>query len=149
MISTRSCGTLCFPILIQPDFRNALGRFRKNGCVRALEASQPYATRFLKRTWRTCSWESWQSQVVPRSRTQPFPAWPMSTREEATALDDVLTSTKWGGQPFPGKHSVAFAKAQPSRQLSRASTSFVKNRWPRAWSSLAGWLRRAARAEFF
>jgi dTDP-4-amino-4,6-dideoxygalactose transaminase len=43
-------------------------------------------------------------------RTQPFPAWPMSTRDEAAALDDVLTSTKWGGQPFPGKHSVAFAK---------------------------------------
>ena len=34
----------------------------------------------------------------------------MSTEEEAAALDDVLTSTKWGGQPFPGKHSVAFAK---------------------------------------
>jgi len=43
-------------------------------------------------------------------RTQPFPAWPMSTREEAAALDDVLTRTKWGGQPFPGKHSIAFAK---------------------------------------
>src|ERR1700752_4081887 len=43
-------------------------------------------------------------------RTKPFPAWPMSTRDEAAALDDVLTSTKWGGQPFPGKHSVAFAK---------------------------------------
>jgi dTDP-4-amino-4,6-dideoxygalactose transaminase len=43
-------------------------------------------------------------------RKQPFPAWPMSTREEAAALEDVLTSTKWGGQPFPGKHSVAFAK---------------------------------------
>ena len=34
----------------------------------------------------------------------------MSTKEEAAALDDVLTSTKWGGQPFPGKHSVAFSK---------------------------------------
>lgn len=43
-------------------------------------------------------------------RTQPFPAWPTSTRDEAAALDDVLSSTKWGGQPFPGKHSNAFAK---------------------------------------
>jgi dTDP-4-amino-4,6-dideoxygalactose transaminase len=43
-------------------------------------------------------------------RTTPFPSWPTSTKEEALALDDVLTSTKWGGQPFPGKHSVAFAK---------------------------------------
>lgn len=34
----------------------------------------------------------------------------MSTRDEAAALDDVLSGTKWGGQPFPGKHSNAFAK---------------------------------------
>ena len=43
-------------------------------------------------------------------RKSPFPSWPASTEEEAQALEDVLTSTKWGGQPFPGKHSVAFAK---------------------------------------
>jgi dTDP-4-amino-4,6-dideoxygalactose transaminase len=43
-------------------------------------------------------------------RKTPFPVWPMSTREEAAALEDVLTSTKWGGQPFPGKHASAFAK---------------------------------------
>lgn len=43
-------------------------------------------------------------------RKTSFPTWPTSTIEEAGALDDVLTSTKWGGQPFPGKHSVAFSK---------------------------------------
>lgn len=43
-------------------------------------------------------------------RKSPFPSWPTSTKEELHALEDVLTSTKWGGQPFPGKHSVAFAK---------------------------------------
>src|SRR6201987_5645338 len=43
-------------------------------------------------------------------RTKPFPALPMSTRDEAAALYDLLSSTKRGGQPFPGKHSVAFAK---------------------------------------
>lgn len=41
---------------------------------------------------------------------KPFPIWPTSTNDEALALEDVLTSTKWGGQPFPGKHSVSFAK---------------------------------------
>lgn len=45
-----------------------------------------------------------------RLRNEPFPAWPMSTKEEAAALEDVLTSTKWGGQPFPGKHATSFAK---------------------------------------
>jgi dTDP-4-amino-4,6-dideoxygalactose transaminase len=43
-------------------------------------------------------------------RKSPFPCWPTYTREEAIALDDVLASTKWGGQPFPGKHALEFAK---------------------------------------
>ena len=43
-------------------------------------------------------------------RKTPFTAWPISTHAEAEALQDVLTSTKWGGQPFPGKHATAFAK---------------------------------------
>ena len=44
------------------------------------------------------------------ARKKPFTQWPMSTKAEAAALKDVLTSTKWGGQPFPGKHATAFAK---------------------------------------
>lgn len=44
------------------------------------------------------------------ARKKPFTSWPMSTKEEAAALKDVLTSAKWGGQPFPGKHAAAFAK---------------------------------------
>ena len=43
-------------------------------------------------------------------RKAPFTAWPMGTKQEAAALKDVLTSSKWGGQPFPGKHALAFAK---------------------------------------
>jgi dTDP-4-amino-4,6-dideoxygalactose transaminase len=43
-------------------------------------------------------------------RTTPFTAWPIAGKEEAAALQDVLTSTKWGGQPFPGKYAAAFAK---------------------------------------
>jgi dTDP-4-amino-4,6-dideoxygalactose transaminase len=43
-------------------------------------------------------------------RTAPFTTWPIATKEEALVLEDVLTSSKWGGQPFPGKYSVAFAK---------------------------------------
>jgi dTDP-4-amino-4,6-dideoxygalactose transaminase len=42
-------------------------------------------------------------------RKMPFTAWPIAGKEEADALQDVLTSTKWGGQPFPGKHAAAFA----------------------------------------
>ena len=43
-------------------------------------------------------------------RKAPFTTWPMGTKKEAAALKDVLTSSKWGGQPFPGKHALAFAK---------------------------------------
>jgi dTDP-4-amino-4,6-dideoxygalactose transaminase len=43
-------------------------------------------------------------------RKTPFTAWPIGGKEETEALEDVLASTKWGGQPFPGKHALAFAK---------------------------------------
>jgi dTDP-4-amino-4,6-dideoxygalactose transaminase len=43
-------------------------------------------------------------------RKKPFTAWPIGQKEEALALDDVLTSTRWGGQPFPGKYATSFAK---------------------------------------
>ena len=43
-------------------------------------------------------------------RKTPFTRWPRATPEIAHALDDVLTSSNWGGQPFPGKYAVSFAK---------------------------------------
>jgi dTDP-4-amino-4,6-dideoxygalactose transaminase len=42
-------------------------------------------------------------------RKAPFTRWPVATKGEAAALKDVLESTLWGGQPFPGKHAAAFA----------------------------------------
>jgi dTDP-4-amino-4,6-dideoxygalactose transaminase len=42
-------------------------------------------------------------------RKTPFTRWPVATKGEAAALKDVLESTLWGGQPFPGKHAAAFA----------------------------------------
>lgn len=43
-------------------------------------------------------------------RKTPFTEWPFARREERAVLEDVLASSKWGGQPFPGKYSVAFAQ---------------------------------------
>ena len=43
-------------------------------------------------------------------RTTPFPVWPLGKEEEARNLQDVLESSRWGGQPFPGKYAHAFAK---------------------------------------
>jgi dTDP-4-amino-4,6-dideoxygalactose transaminase len=42
-------------------------------------------------------------------RKAPFTQWPFATKAEAAAIEDVLSSSKWGGQPFPGKHAAAFA----------------------------------------
>lgn len=42
-------------------------------------------------------------------RKTPFTQWPFATKDEMAALEDVLTSSKWGGQPFPGKHAQGFA----------------------------------------
>jgi len=39
-----------------------------------------------------------------------FKQWPFGTKHESAALEDVLASPNWGGQPFPGKYAVAFAK---------------------------------------
>ena len=43
-------------------------------------------------------------------RKKPFTQWPIATKTEAAALKDVLESTRWGGQPFPGKQAAAFAE---------------------------------------
>jgi dTDP-4-amino-4,6-dideoxygalactose transaminase len=44
------------------------------------------------------------------TRKIPFTPWPLGTEAELQALHEVVRGTGWGGQPFPGKHSVAFAK---------------------------------------
>jgi dTDP-4-amino-4,6-dideoxygalactose transaminase len=43
-------------------------------------------------------------------RKKPFTQWPFGTKAESAALEDVLAGPNWGGQPFPGKYAVAFAK---------------------------------------
>ena len=43
-------------------------------------------------------------------RKTPFTQWPFGTKDESVALEDVLSSPNWGGQPFPGKYAVAFAR---------------------------------------
>lgn len=43
-------------------------------------------------------------------RKTPFTTWPLPSEREAHALQDVLQSSLWGGQPFPGKYSAIFAK---------------------------------------
>jgi dTDP-4-amino-4,6-dideoxygalactose transaminase len=43
-------------------------------------------------------------------RKTPFTRWPFATRQDVDAIEEVLTSSLWGGQPFPGKFATSFAK---------------------------------------
>jgi dTDP-4-amino-4,6-dideoxygalactose transaminase len=44
-------------------------------------------------------------------RTRPFPAWPVFDARERVQLDDVLTSSTWGGFPSPNRKAAEFAAA--------------------------------------
>src|SRR5271170_1200821 len=44
-------------------------------------------------------------------RTRPFPAWPVFDDRERAQLEDVLTSSSWGGYPSPNRKATEFAGA--------------------------------------
>jgi dTDP-4-amino-4,6-dideoxygalactose transaminase len=52
-------------------------------------------------------------------RTRPFPAWPVFDAREREQLEDVLTSSRWGGYPSPNRKASEFAAAFSSYQGSR------------------------------
>jgi dTDP-4-amino-4,6-dideoxygalactose transaminase len=43
-------------------------------------------------------------------RRKPLAPWPVYTRDEARALQTVLTSRNWGGYPFPNRLADSFAR---------------------------------------
>src|ERR1700681_2618552 len=83
VISTLSCATFCCRILTRHKF----GSYLEAGSMGKLAITGGDAV-----------------------RSTPFPVWPLGKEEEARALEDVLDSSRWGGQPFPGKYAAAFAK---------------------------------------
>jgi dTDP-4-amino-4,6-dideoxygalactose transaminase len=44
-------------------------------------------------------------------RSRPFPAWPVCDARERAQLEDVLTSSSWGGYPSPNRKAAEFAAA--------------------------------------
>src|SRR5580658_10540006 len=52
-------------------------------------------------------------------RTRPFPAWPVFDAREREQLEDVLTSSRWGGYPSPNRKASEFAAAFSAYQGSR------------------------------
>src|SRR6185369_3738270 len=43
-------------------------------------------------------------------RTKPYPAWPVSDERDIEAASAVIRSGQWGGFPYPGPQSKAFAE---------------------------------------
>ncbi|MGC1398340.1 DegT/DnrJ/EryC1/StrS family aminotransferase, partial [Candidatus Binatus sp.] len=52
-------------------------------------------------------------------RTRPFPAWPVFDARERAQLEDVLTSSSWGGYPSPNRKATEFAAAFAAYQGAR------------------------------
>jgi len=43
-------------------------------------------------------------------RKTPYPAWPVSDERDIEAVSSVIRSGQWGGYPYPGPQSKAFAQ---------------------------------------
>jgi len=52
-------------------------------------------------------------------RTRPFSTWPVFDTREREQLDDVLTSSNWGGFPSPNRKATEFAAAFAAYQGAR------------------------------
>ena len=52
-------------------------------------------------------------------RTRPFPTWPVFDDRERAQLEDVLTSSSWGGYPSPNRKATEFAAAFSAYQGAR------------------------------
>ena len=52
-------------------------------------------------------------------RTRPFPTWPVFDDRERAQLEDVLTSSSWGGYPSPNRKATEFATAFAGYQGAR------------------------------
>lgn len=46
----------------------------------------------------------------PKTRTQPYPKWPVWDQRDIDAVTAVIRSGQWGGYPYPGPNTAALAK---------------------------------------
>jgi L-glutamine:2-deoxy-scyllo-inosose/3-amino-2,3-dideoxy-scyllo-inosose aminotransferase len=59
----------------------------------------------------------------PKTRTEPYPAWPVWDQRELDAVIDVVKSGRWGGYPYPGPKTAELA--QKFSQLQGGGTAVV------------------------
>jgi len=46
----------------------------------------------------------------PKTRTEPYPAWPVWDQRDIDAVTEVVKSGRWGGFPYPGPKTAELAK---------------------------------------
>ena len=46
----------------------------------------------------------------PKTRTEPYPEWPVWDQRDIDAVTDVIKSGRWGGYPYPGPKTAELAK---------------------------------------
>ncbi len=46
----------------------------------------------------------------PKTRTEPYPQWPLWDQRELDAVTEVIKSGRWGGYPYPGPRTAELAK---------------------------------------
>jgi len=46
----------------------------------------------------------------PKTRTQPYPAWPVWDQRDIDIVTEVIKSGRWGGYPYPGPKTAELAK---------------------------------------
>ena len=45
-----------------------------------------------------------------KTRTEPYPAWPVWDQRDIDAVTEVIKSGRWGGYPYPGPKTAELAK---------------------------------------
>jgi L-glutamine:2-deoxy-scyllo-inosose/3-amino-2,3-dideoxy-scyllo-inosose aminotransferase len=46
----------------------------------------------------------------PKTRTEPYPAWPVWDQRDLDAVTEVIKSGRWGGYPYPGPKTAELAR---------------------------------------
>jgi dTDP-4-amino-4,6-dideoxygalactose transaminase len=46
----------------------------------------------------------------PKTRTEPYPAWPVWDQRDVDAVTEVIKSGRWGGYPYPGPKTAELAR---------------------------------------
>ncbi len=58
-------------------------------------------------------------------RSQPYPTWPVSDERDILAVSKVVRSGRWGGAPYPGPQTAAFASQFAAMQGGSAPRSYA------------------------